>query len=123
LLCCPGEQRQPAAEAHGDSERELPRGRDEYQPRVRRASQTLSNVESLGIDGHRDDPGAGSQESAACADVPRVLEPHLVPGVEEDAAHEIECLLRSGGDEDLIRRAADASRARQVLRNRAAKRR
>ena len=79
--------------------------------RLAAAAHPRLDVEALGVDAHRDDPGAGPDEGAAGARIAGILHPASVPRVEQQAADEIEALLGAGHDDDLVGLALRAPRA------------
>ena len=99
------EHGEPLLERHGDAERMLAGGGEVDE--ARRGMAYLRHLPAVAVDRQRPQPGAGAEEGAARAEISRLLHPHGVAFVEQQAGEEIERRLAAGGDDDLLRRAAD----------------
>ena len=71
-------------------------------PQARSASSSASGTRPVVVQRHVDDVGLVGAEDAERADVAGRLGEHDVPGVDEDPGHEVERLLRPGGDDDVV---------------------
>ena len=118
----PVEHREPPRQAHAHAERELVRRRHDRQARARPARRGRTDRHAFRVDRHRTHRGAVSEQAGADALVARVLDQHLVAGVEQQPADQVDRLLRARHHDDLRRLAADAARDQQPLRDRAAQR-
>src|SRR5262249_30772178 len=103
------EEGEAALEAHDVAERLLMRGRHEGEAEGAGAAQPFLDAEALLVDRHRDEVGAAGEKAVARADRARHFEPHLVAGIEQHRADEVESLLRAGEDEDLASLAGNAA--------------
>ena len=117
----PLDEREAPAEAHRDARGELVRGRHDGQPRLR-VLPCRRDVQALVVHRHAAHAGALRDEVGADAEVARILDEHFVAIVEQQAADEVDRLLRAGGDHHLLGRARDAARHGQELRDRPAQR-
>ena len=59
-------------------------------------------VDAVGVDGDRQDLGVKEVERLQCDQIGRVLDDHLVAGVEHARAHHRQHLLRAVGDDDIV---------------------
>ena len=94
----PIEQFGAAARRHGDAERKLIRGRNVSQPGVGLLAPGLFDDQSFLIDRHRDDSGARGAKSKQGAGIAGIFHPDRIAGIEEQAGHKVEPLLRARGD-------------------------
>src|SRR5690606_27285163 len=98
----PVEESEPARGAQDRAERELIRRRDVRHARVRRGAFARRDVHPLLVDGDGYETGAGRAKRRMRSRVTRVLDPHLVSWIQEEAHCEIHTLLHSAQDEDLV---------------------
>ena len=91
------------------------RGRDEDGARPRRRAPAGSHDQALRIDGDRPRPRIRQQQLCVSQGVAGILNPHLVAGGEQHADRDVERLLRTGGDHDLLRLATHRARGTQIV--------
>jgi hypothetical protein len=73
------------------------------------SSGELGGRQSVLVDAHTDQVRLGRLEGHRRAEVPGLLDDYAVTRVDEHACHEVDDLLGSGYDSDLLRRALDAT--------------
>ena len=118
----PTNERQAAFQGHRDAERELVRRRDIGEPGVRVARHSAIDVHPGTVDRHGNDARVSRRECVPGSRVAWLLEPHLVSRIDQQASDQIDRLLRTRHDDDLLRTAVDASSESKVRRDGRAKR-
>ncbi len=96
----------------------LVRRRHEGQPETRREATALLDGKALPVHRNGNDRRPAGNETIACADRPRILEPYGIAAIEQHAADQVERLLRSVHDEYLFGIAGHAAAGAQMVRNR-----
>ena len=95
-LPCPLQQRDPSREGQRRSGRVLMRWRDVDQLGAVGKRAEPIDAQSVVIDGHAHDRGAGGREDPSGGGVAGVLDHHGVARLEQESGEEIERLLRAG---------------------------
>ena len=113
--CRPVEQREAAGQREHAACGILMRGRDAREPCVPHAREHI-RPESRVVDGHVFDRGSRGLETDGEAGVVRLLEDDAGAGIDEQSCRQVDRLLRAVHDDDLLRRADDASRAGEIPR-------
>jgi len=89
---------------------------DEREPELRTQAHGGIDPQPLLIDRHRHQLRAAGDQAVACSDSARILEPNLLARVEQRRADQVESLLRTADNEQLLRVTADAAVGTQVGR-------
>ena len=118
----PVEQGKPAGQAQCNAKRVLVRRRDDRHAGVPTGHHAPLDIDSFGIDRDRDGSGPGGEQGRLRTHPTRILDPHTVPGIKQNPDGEVQSLLRSVDDDDLVRLAPNRPRARQMSRDRLAQR-
>jgi len=113
-LSAPFQQRQPPAQAHGDSGGELVRRGDDGKPRLRAELLPGLDIDALLVNWHRNQFCSGGQECPTCSRIPRIFDPGQVARIQQHARDQVKGALRAGGEDDLFRRAVHATRDADV---------
>ena len=112
---CDVEQLASPRQAHDRAERVLVRWRGEDQPRRRAAARQAAMRCINGFDTHRAHHRRAHLQHLVEAPVARFLDPHGVAGVDQHAQREVDRLVHTFGDQDLIGLAAHRTRHAQML--------
>jgi hypothetical protein len=94
------------------------RRRDERETR-RLLQILLARIQALVVHRHRHQGDPRRLQHAACAPIARLLDPRAVTDVGQQAHRQIDRLMNTRGDDDLVRRAIHRARHPQVIRQRA----
>ena len=90
------------------------RGSDYCQSRLWTELSPGIDIETLLINWHRHKLCSGGQQGPTRSRIPRIFDPGPISWIKQHASDQIEGTLRSGGENDLFRRAVDAARHADV---------
>ena len=110
----PFEELEPAGQRQRAAQRVLVRRGHVGETRPRATAASFPYVQAFAVGGNRDEARPGARQRGAHAGVPGVLHPGGVAGLEEQAGHEVQALLRAGHHEHLIRVGVDTPRRSHV---------
>jgi hypothetical protein len=94
------------------------RGRNKRGSRLAASLDAGGNIQPFLVNRHGHEMAAIQREDISSQAVTWFLYPHTTPGVEENASRNLERLLRTTDDHDLLRFAVQRSRGSQIARDR-----
>ena len=116
----PLEEFQTSPQTHGPAQRKLMRWRDERHAGAPTQTHARRHIDALAIDRDRHDLSAVDRKHALRKPVARIFHPHAIAWIEQCQSRDLQCLLRSVDDQDLLRLTAHSSRRAQIGRERLA---
>src|SRR5262249_55304256 len=118
----PFQQRQPSAQADGDSRGELVRGSNDCQSRSVTDLLTCGDVDAFLVHWHRYEPRSGAQQRPTRSQIAGIFDPNQIARVEQHTRDRVEGALRSRRENDLLWCAVDAACNADMRGNRLAQR-
>ena len=114
----PVEQQEATLERERRTKRELARRSDVGEASAWETSLPGGDIEPFRVHRNRLDAGARAEQGGPCAGVSGLLDPRLIPRVEQQTGTEIECGLRARHHDNPFRTTPDAPRRRDIGRDR-----
>ncbi len=112
---CPLQQRKTAPQAHGDAQRELVCWSDVDETCMLPSLQAAFQVETLGVDGHAANLRTQRTKHHRRSRISRLLHPHWLAWIEQQAGCSIERFLRARNNQHLFGRALHSARSIQIF--------
>src|SRR6185437_14670314 len=100
---------------HRHAQRKLVGRSDVSSPRSPAEPETGADIHAVLVDRHGDDSRCNGSERDAGPEVARVLHPYGLAGAQQYSRDQIERLLVSGHEEDLLRAATDPARDGEIV--------
>ncbi len=106
---CPAQQIEPALQGECRPEHELMRRGEIHRFWPSAQPSPCGGIQSFIIHAHRHDARSRVAERIRRTAVAGIFDPHGIARLHQDARQQVECLLRAGDDDDLIRGAGDTA--------------
>ena len=113
--CGPAKKGHPPLQRHGYSQRELVSRRYVRALRIRTDLNSSGNRQPFLIHWYSNNPGSDIVKRDAGSEVPRIFHPYRIALFQEQPCQQVERLLYSGNEDDLLRGAAHPTRRAQIL--------
>jgi hypothetical protein len=110
----PGQQLEPAGQAHGGAPGILVRRRDHGQTCVVGQRPAGRHRKTLFVEGDRHQAGTRGAQGAAQTRIAGLFDPDGIAGLQQHPGYKVEGRLGAGGDEHLFGRTGDTAQAAQI---------